>query len=320
MKKIIFAVLVGLTSLVASAAECEFPCKPVTFLMSVVAGGPADSLFVRPFSEFFLKETGQPMIIEYLPGGEGVVQIKKLNAAKPDGYTIGLVRSATAVYKPVMDTVEYDPLRDWTNVGFFVRYPDAIYVNSANPATSLKELMANAPAKGLNVGMSFHGARILTYMMAERSKTIMEPIMFPGDGAANTALMGKHIDAVIGTIGGAPINLHRSGTFRIIATTGDRRVPSLPDVPTIKELGYNIEQYTFLAVGAPPNVDPTALKKLNQLLNKFMHEPEFQARMNQDGMFTPAVNTPAAMSKFIESEIKYWDSFRIKHNIPKVDK
>jgi tripartite-type tricarboxylate transporter receptor subunit TctC len=320
MKKILLALLLVVASLSCIASECNYPCKPVTFVLGVVAGGPADALFVRPFSEFFLKETGQPMIVEYMPAGEGVVQIRHLKNSKPDGYTIGLVRSATAVYKPVMDTVEYDPLKDWTNIAFFVRYPDAIYVNAKNSATSLRELIANAPAKGLNVGMSFHGARILTYMMSEKANIVMEPIMYPGDAGANTALLGQHIDVVIGTIGGTPINLHRNGTFRMIATTGDRRVPSLPDVPTIRELGYDIEQYTFLAVGGPPNLDPVALRRINELVNKFMRDNEMQSRMNQDGMFTPKDNSPEAMSRFIESDIKFWDGFRRKHNIPKVDK
>ena len=278
MKKLLLFIVTILVSVSVYANDCIYPCKPVSFVLSVAAGGPADSVFVRPFAEFFKRETGQQMIVEYMPAGEGVVQIKHLKNSKPDGYTIGLVRSATAVYKPVMDTIEYDPLKDWTNIGFFVRYPCAIYVHAKNPATSLKELNANAPAKGLNFGMSFQGARILTYMMGEKDKIRIEPIMFPGDVGANNALLGQHIDAVIGTIGGLPISLHRSGTFRMIATTGDRRVPSIPDVPTLKELGYNLEQYTFLAVGGPPNLDPVAQKRLNELLNKFMKDPDMQEK------------------------------------------
>jgi len=318
MKKLLLILSIFLAVSV-SAAECDYPCKPVTFVSNVVAGGPSDTLFLRPFSEFFKRETGQPLIIDYMPGGEGLVQIRHLKAAKPDGYTIGLVRSATAVYKPVMDTVEYDPVKDITNIVFFVRFPDAIYVNAKNPATSLKDLIANAPPKGLNAGMSFHGARILTYMMGEHAKVQIEPIMYPGDAGANNALLGQHLDLVIGTIGGVPITMHREGKFKIIATTGDRRVPSLPDVPTIRELGYNIEQYTFFAVGGPPNMDSVTVKKINSLVNKFMRDPEFQAKVNADGMFTPANNTPEDVTRYIESEIKFWDTYRRKHNIPKVN-
>jgi tripartite-type tricarboxylate transporter receptor subunit TctC len=318
MKKILLTLSFIFASL--TSAACEYPCKPVTFIMSVSAGGPADTVFARPFSEFFKRETGQPLIVEYMPGAEGVIQIRHLKVAKPDGYTIGLVRSATAVYKPVMDTVDYDPVKDLTNIGFFVRFPNAFYVNAKNPATSLKELLANPPANGINVSMSFHGARILTYIISEQAKVKIEPIMYPGDGPANVALMGQHVDMTIGTIGGTAINMHREGKFRIIATGGDRRVPSLPDVPTLKELGYNIEQYTFFAVGGPPNLDPVVVKRINELVNKFMRDPEMQSRVNQDGMFTPTVNTPEAMNQFIDSNIKFWDGFRRKHNIPKVDK
>ena len=317
MKKLLLLLSFMVTS--AFANECEYPCRPVTFVSNVAAGGPSDTLVLRPFAEFFRRETGQPLVIEYMPAGEGMVQFRHLKAAKPDGYTIGLVRSATAVYKPVMDTVDYDPVKDITNIAFFVRFPTAIYIHATNPANSLKEVIANAPAKGLNVGMSFHGARILTYIMGSHAKTQLEPIMYPGDVGANTALLGRHLDMVIGTIGGVPIQMHQSGTFKIIATTGDRRVPSLPNVPTLKELGYNIEQYTFFAVGGPPNMDPALVKKINALANKFVRDPEFQAKVNQDGMFTPTNNNPEDVSRFIDGNIKFWDGYRKKYNIPKVN-
>ena len=317
MKKLLLLLSFMVTS--AFSNECEYPCRPVTFVSNVSAGGPSDTMFLRPFAEFFRRETGQPLVIEYMPAGEGMVQFRHLKAAKPDGYTIGLVRSATAVYKPVMDTVDYDPVIDITNIAFFVRFPTAIYIHATNPANSLKEVIANAPAKGLNVGMSFHGARILTYIMGSHTKTQLEPIMYPGDAGANTALLGRHLDMVIGTIGGVPIQMHQSGTFKIIATTGDRRVPSLPNVPTVKELGYNIEQYTFFAVGGPPNMDPALVKKINALANKFVRDPEFQAKVNQDGMFTPTNNNPEDVSRFIDGNIKFWDSYRKKYNIPKVN-
>lgn len=319
MKKLFLILSIVFASVSVFADECEYPCRPVSFVSNVVAGGPSDTLFLRPFAEFWKRETGQPMIIEYMPAGEGMVQFRHLKAARPDGYTIGLVRSATAVYKPVMDTVDYDPVKDITNIAFFVRFPTALYIHAKNPATSLKELLANAPEKGLNVGMSFHGARILSYMMGTHAKTHMEPIMYPGDAGANTALMGQHLDMVIGTIGGVPIQMHQAGTFKIIATTGDRRVPSLPNVPTLKELGYNIEQYTFFAVGGPPNMDPALVKKINTLVNKFVRDTEFQAKVNQDGMFTPVSNNPEDVSRFIDSNIKFWDGFRKKYNIPKVN-
>lgn len=319
MKKLLLLLSFILASASAFANECEYPCRPVTFVSNVSAGGPSDTMFLRPFAEFFRRETGQPLVIEYMPAGEGMVQFRHLKAAKPDGYTIGLVRSATAVYKPVMDTVDYDPVKDITNIAFFVRFPTAIYIHATNPANSLKEVIANAPAKGLNVGMSFHGARILTYIMGSHTKTQLEPIMYPGDAGANTALLGRHLDMVIGTIGGVPIQMHQSGTFKIIATTGDRRVPSLPNVPTLKELGYNIEQYTFFAVGGPPNMDPALVKKINALANKFVRDPEFQAKVNQDGMFTPTNNNPEDVSRFIDGNIKFWDSYRKKYNIPKVN-
>ena len=319
MKKLLLLLSFILASASASANECEYPCRPVAFVSNVAAGGPSDTLFLRPFAEFFRRETGQPLVIEYMPAGEGMVQFRHLKAARPDGYTIGLVRSATAVYKPVMDTVDYDPVKDITNIAFFVRFPTAIYIHATNPANSLKEVIANAPAKGLNVGMSFHGARILTYIMGSHTKTQLEPIMYPGDAGANTALLGRHLDMVIGTIGGVPIQMHQSGVFKMIATTGDRRVPSLPNVPTLKELGYNIEQYTFFSVGGPPNMNPALVKKINALVNKFVKDPEFQAKVNQDGMFTPTNNNPEDVSHFIDGNIKFWDSYRKKYNIPKVN-
>jgi hypothetical protein len=317
MKKLFLILSIVFASLSATAADCEYPCKPVTFVLGVAAGGPADTLFVRPFSEFFYKETGQPMVVEYMPAAESLMQIRRLRAAKGDGYLIGLVRSSTSIYKLVMSTVEYDPVKDLTNIAVFVRYPSAIYVNTESPYYSFKDLSAKAPPKGLNIGMSYHGARILSHVISENEKVFIQPIMYPGDAGANNALIGNQLDAVIGTLGGVPIQMQRAGKFRMIATTGDRRIPSIPDVPTLKELGFNIEQYTFLGVGGPPDMDPAVLKKLNSMLNKFLRNPEFQAKLNQDGMYTPADNSPEAMNKFIDSSIKTWDAYRIKHKIPK---
>ena len=315
MKK--FLVLLAMLASGITAQACEFPCKPVTFVMSVGAGGPADSLFVRPFSEFFLKETGQPLVIEYMPAAEGILQIRRLKAAPGDGYTIGLIRSSTSVYKPIMDNVDYNPVTDLTNIGMFVTYSSALYVHSNSPYMTYKDLVVKGPKKGINIGASYHGVRILTRVMSEHENIDAQTIMYPGDAPANTALLGQHVDGVVGTLGGLPLKLVKEGTFRVLATTGKTRNPAAPTAPTFKELGLNIEQYTFLGVGGPPNMDPAVLKRLNTLLNKFMFDPEMVAKVAQEGMQTPTPNTPEATTNFIDSQIKVWDGYRRKHNIPK---
>lgn len=252
-----------------------------------------------------------------MPGAEGLIQIRRLRNTQGDGYTMGLIRSSTSVYKPVIDTVEYDPVRDLTNIGMFVTYPSGLYVHTNSPYTSFRDLIEKSPKAGVNVGASYHGVRILTNIMTEQEKRDVQTIIYPGDAGANNALLGQQVDAVIGTLGGLPLQMVADGRFRVLATTGKTRNSAAPYAPTFKELGYNIEQYTFLGVGGPPNMDPVALKKISTLLNKFMSSPEMIAKIAKDGMQTPVPNTPESTTAFIDSQVKMWDGYRRKHNIPK---
>lgn len=257
----------------------EYPTQPITLLISYAPGGGVD-LGGRMMAEEGKKILGQEIIPVNKPGGAGAVAAGILASSKGDGYTLFAGPTAPFANIPHMESVTYDALKDFIHI---IQYGDVvtiIVVSSDSPYKSLRDLIDFArknPGKvsygSPGVGMA---ADLAMELVKDKEKVDIPIIPFTGGAPAVTALLGGHISAC----GASQLNylpFIKAGKVRALATTADKRLEALPDVPTFIELGYphgGLLSDMYL-ITAPKGTPPTVIKKLEGAFRNAMKTQEF---------------------------------------------
>lgn len=295
----------------AMASECIYPCKPITIIIPNGPGSASD-VAARRIGDSIKSELHQEYRIEFIPGGNGVVGTQKLLAAAADGYTIMLSRAAIDVYNPVMrNNISYDTFKDFTDIGVTFKFPMSVIVN---PTTTNSTYAALTKTAKLNAGSSTHGGILLIKRMAKHYSHDIVAAPYNTPNASRNDLIGGHLHFMVETVFPA-INFHRQGQIQIVGVAASERLPALPDVPTLAELGYPVEQWGFLSLRGPRGLPKDVTNKLNTVLNHAMKERAYQAQLIADGMHTPVNNRPDDLTKLIAKEVKFWDGVRQQEKI-----
>jgi tripartite-type tricarboxylate transporter receptor subunit TctC len=264
---------IGVLAIAPSWAK--YPDKPINFIMPWPAGGGTDISF-RPLANAASKILGQPIAIEYHPGGSTAVGIGMLKIRKPDGYTIGQT-SLSATISQHMRKVPYDLLKDFTLIMQYAAYTEGLVVMADSPWKTFKEFIEYAKANPMKIRYSSTGpGSPPSLVMAELGKTQnikWTLIPFEGGPPALAALLGNHVEAYTTTMHCKP---HiTSGKLRLLATYGEKRIPSFPDVLTLQEFGLPIVSSNFMVILGPKGLPPEVSETLHQAFKKAMEDPEF---------------------------------------------
>lgn len=271
--RIIGAVLLGAAGLAAAADT--FPSKPITLICPWPAGGGADAQ-MRALAAAASKAFGQEVIIENKAGAIGTLGPSALVNAKPDGYKLS--QATNAVYRqPFITKTAYDPTKDFTYILGVTGFTFGLVVRSDSPWKTLADLVAHAKA---NPGKVIFG----TFGVGSPPQTVMDRIAakngiqwthvpFKGTSEGMTALKGGHMDALADGTGWA--QFVDAGHFRLLAVFGDTRLKRWPDVPTLKELGYDIAEVSPWGIIGPKGMEPQIVKTLHDGFQKAMQDPEF---------------------------------------------
>jgi len=269
--------------LLAGAARAEFPEKPITMLIAFDPGSGTD-IIARMIAMSAEKELGQRIAPENRAGAAGTVALALLANAKPDGYTICCAPSDSVVYTPLVQKVTFKPLTSFTPIiGIALAANTALIVRPDSPWKTAQEFIGYAkknPGKikysSSGVGTGMHVA--MEYIAAkENIKWVHIP--YKGTAQARIALVGGHVDAC--SAGAEFAQFALQGQVRVLATHGATRSPEFPDVPTLKELGYDFVKETIFALFAPAGLAPDVLKKLETAFTKAMEAPEFKATIEK---------------------------------------
>jgi tripartite-type tricarboxylate transporter receptor subunit TctC len=263
----------------AGPASAEFPDKPITVLVSFDPGSTTD-LIVRMLAVGAEKALGQRLVLENRGGGGGTVAMAVLANAKPDGYTVGAAPSDVLNYNPLVIKVTYKPLKSFTPVIGMAAAPNtALIVNKDAPWKTFQEFIDYAkknPGKikysSSGVGTGMHAA--MEYI-AKKDGIKWTHIPFKSAAAARTAMMGSHVDAC--SAGAEFIPFGKDGQVRPLVSHGEKRSPQFPNVPTMKELGYDFAKETIFSIFGPANLPPDILTKLEAGFKKGTETPEFKA-------------------------------------------
>jgi tripartite-type tricarboxylate transporter receptor subunit TctC len=272
---LVLVVMVFFTGL----ARSEYPERPVTILVGFEAGGAADLLTrgVVIGASQYLK---QPIVVENKGGGGGSVALAVVATAKPDGYTLCQAPDVAIVDTALIQKVTYKPLKSFTPIiGIGAATHTALLVKNDAPWKTFDEFIDYAkrnPGKikygSAGVGTGMH---VVMEIIAQKDGIKWVHVPYKSAVPARTALMGGHIDAVSSSIDWPPFV--QSGQLKVLATHGEKRSPYFPDVPTLKEMGYNAVNFTVQAIVGPAGLPPEVVKKLEAAFVSGMETPEFKA-------------------------------------------
>ncbi|HYG45605.1 MAG TPA: tripartite tricarboxylate transporter substrate binding protein [Bordetella sp.] len=294
----------------AAAAEAEWsPQRPVRLLVPYGPGGSSD-VIARAMAAEMSRTLGQQVIVENKGGGQGVIATLEAARAEPDGYTLLLGHVGTLAVNPaMMAKLPYDPQRDFAPIALLAKVPMIFAVGQNVPATDLASFVALAKSKPgvLNYGSAGNGsAGHLAFEMLKTATGIdVMHVPYKGTGAQTTDLLAGNIDAAsAGTPGLLPHA--QAGKVRIIAVGSARRLPVLPDVPTVAEQGYpGFESSQWFGLLAPAGTPAPVIARLQKDALAALQSQSVSQRLAHDSS-EPAGLGPQEFAEFIQAESQRW--------------
>lgn len=253
----------------------EFPTKPINILVSFSAGGSGD-IGCRILAKKAEKLLGQPMMITNNGAGGGSVALGIVAKQKPDGYHLVMCTATGLVQIPQMRTVTYTH-KDFVPILHFAEPQSGTMIRGDSPWKTLIELVEHARQNPEKITYSTSGVGGQGHMAMEyvaiKAGLKWTHVPYPGNAPAATALLGGHVLALSA---GLDVSPHiQAGTIRLLATHGEKRVVSFPDVPTFRELGYDFIPVVKSMIAAPKGTPQPIIKQLEEAFRKAMDDPEF---------------------------------------------
>jgi len=298
----LFCVTIPFVILVNPCAGAEdpakFPSRPITMIIQWGAGGVAD-ISGRKLADLASKILGQPIVVENKPGGGGVTGMSIVARAEPDGYTIGTVTNSPSVIIPHMRPVPYKTKEDFTWIMQYGEFDHIFCVQAESPWKTFKGFIEDARKNPGKMKFAPHGVLSAQHIAMEyvflQEKVKISFVPVGGGAEANSLLLGGHVDAV----DSATLFSHiKSGRIRgLMAVLSEKRIPDFPDIPTHRELGYDIDFPNWGGVYAPKDLDPRILKKLCEAFKKAHEDPSYR---------------PLLASMYISPIFRDAESFKVK--------
>ena len=290
------------------AAPAAAQDKTIKFLVGFPAGAGLDTM-TRLVAEKMRVKLGQPVVVENRPGADGRIVMDLLKASPADGLTLVMTPLVTVVTAPqVFSNLRYDPFADFTPVAHAASFLFAFSVGPNVPAKSLAEYVALVKQDPKQGSYASAGAGSLphffTVLFADTAKIEMVHIGYKGSAPAITDLMGGQISAFTGTASDVAAQ-HKAGKLRVIATSGAQRARTLPEVPTFREQGYNIEGAGWYAAYAPAKTPKDVVDRLAAAIVEGIRSPEVRERLEALGM-EPTGLGPAELARIHRADYDKW--------------
>lgn len=306
MRKFIFLAALFCAAAVGGAAFAQnYPSKPIKLILPFAPGSPSD-MVGRTIGQKMSAQMGQALVADNRASSGGTLGLTLVAKSPPDGYTV-LVTSPTIAISPVLyANLQYDSIRDFAPVARLASIENVMLVHPSVPAKTLKEFIALArsrPGK-LNYGSGGPGTtnHLANELLKSLEKINIVHVPYKGATLATTALMGGEVDEVILAVAPA-LPFIKSGRVRAVAVLSEKRVKTLPDVPTSAEAGLpefrmSIWYGMFVPAGTPRDI----VTHLYREAEKALQDPELLQRMSNAGM-DPWLGTPEEMGALVKSEI-----------------
>ena len=283
MKKLTFYLLVmGLLGV--QPAFAAYPEKPVQLIVPWWAGGRTD-VIARMFATSASKYLGQPMVVINKPGGASVIGGDYVAKAKPDGYTLLAVTPGTNIFPPIFSKPPYGPF-DFEPIGQLAISTMMIAVNPSKPWKNIQTLIDSARKKPGEISYTCVAQKApqLTFLRwADKAGLQFKFVPAEDDAKAIWAALGGHVDIVMNSSIASIASQFKSKKLIPLLVFNEKRDPLLPDVPTAKELGYDVVGSPFTGIAGPKGLDKAALGKLKEVFKKVIADPDFEKGMEGIG-------------------------------------
>lgn len=286
----------------------EYPSRVIKLVVPYPPGGVVD-ITGRLLADQLSKQLGGTVIVENKPGAGGTIGASAVARAEPDGYTILLSGAATHAFAPSMyKDLPYDPIKDFATITQVTEGPLALCVNSASEAKDLAGLLGMLREKGDKANYSANGNGTYPHLSVEllKQKTGIKPlhVSYKGGGQAITALLAKEVHFSQNHI---PIVLPhaKSGRLRCVATTGSARSSAFPDLPTLKEAGYDVVASAWFGLFAPAGTPRPIRERLYAATLKAVETSDLRAKYAAQGD-EAVVEGPDKFLAYQTSELQKW--------------
>ena len=290
-----------------AAPAQNYPVKPIKLVVGFTPGGGVDinaRLLASKLSEYL----GQQVIVDNKPGAGTNIANEFVARSSADGYTLLINTAAVAINMALYKRPGFDVLKDFSAVSVFSASPNILVVNSATPGRSVAELIAVARAEPGKLNYSSSGSGTTQHLSGELFKTLtgtdMVHIPYKGTAPSLTALIAGEVHLSYANI--PAIHAHvKSGRLRPLATTGPKRAELMPDVPTMKESGVDMDVVVWYGVLAPAATPREIVNRLAQLIAKAAHAPDIRLRLLEQGA-EPIGNSPEEFGRQLREEVATW--------------
>jgi tripartite-type tricarboxylate transporter receptor subunit TctC len=305
-----FTALIAANFIAPTDATAELlSSRPITIIIPFTPGASSDTL-QRLVGRKVTENTGQTLVVEARPGGGGAIAASAVKQAPPDGHTLMQANAGThAANVALYSTLSYDPIKDFRPITLMWTFPQLLAVPVDSPVKSVAELVAYAKAKP--AGLSFAsqgtgaGGHLLGEMLKMRTGANMVHIPYRGAGPAAVDLAAGRVDFFFVSFSSVQAFL-QAGKVRALAVTSTKRLPVMPETPTMAEAGFGgIEIDTWFGLVAPAGTPDPVSAKLNVAFVKAMRDPEVVKQITEQGAEALAT-TPAEFAAFIASQTEQY--------------
>jgi tripartite-type tricarboxylate transporter receptor subunit TctC len=300
-----------------ATAQSGYPNKAIRMIAPVQPGGGVD-LVARSVGDRLSRAVGQPVVVENLSGGGGVIASQTTARAAPDGYTLMVGYVGTHGTNPAVRKLPYDAVKDFTPIAMVGGTPNVFVVGAGVPVSTLKEFVDYAKRNAGKLSYGSAGEGTLTHLAMEQFKLAagFDAVHVPyrGIGPAFTDILGGSTQMMMPGLAAALPHI-KGGKIRPLAVTGTSRHKLLPDVPTFEESGYKgFDGVQWYGIVGPAKMPPDVVKRLNDEINKLIDGAELRERLSGEAL-EPMPMTPEQFGQYIEADIARWSRLARERNI-----
>jgi len=310
---------IGLIALAARPALAQndaarYPARPIHIIVGFAAGGGND-IIARVFGQKLSEDLGQPVIVENKPGGGAIVATEYVAKAPPDGATLLVGASGMAINHALYAKLPYDSVRDFVAVSELCSFPLIMVVNAASPIKSVAELVAYAKANAdkMNYSSSSASFQLVTELFKQTTGAPMQVIPYKSANESVLAVISGQVTTTIADTGSVYSQI-KSGTVRALAVAAPKRLDDLPDVPTMKEAGADVDAILWSGIFVPKATPPEIVRKLEGEFMKIAKEPDVIARLKPLGVETVG-SSSKEFSRVLAADIARWGDVAKAANI-----
>jgi tripartite-type tricarboxylate transporter receptor subunit TctC len=308
LSRALLAVVLCATPLAALAQSAKYPDRPVHLVIPYPPGGSTD-IIARLVAQKLSASLGQPVVVENKGGAATAIGAAYAARQKPDGYTLLFAATPVSTNALLYKNLQYQA-SDFVPVASIGKTVNVLSIHSSLPAKDFAEFLTYARANPGKLIFASSGRGGLLHLITEKfmATTGISMVHVPYQGAGPTwtdYLAGRiqvYFDSALATVPYA-----EGGKIRILAVGDDNRLPSLPDVPTMKELGFPMTAYAWYGIYAPAGTPRDIVELLNKEVNKAVASPEVGDRLKANGG-VPIIGTPEQFAEFVKADYQYWES------------